>query len=120
MAKKDKVKEKNKKHFFKDYKAELKKVIWPTPKQLLNNTVAVLTIVLITAVIVFVLDVVFDLFNKHVITELQSKVETTYAENNTTDSNETSSDEEDMNENNSVEEANEVDTNTTSDTENNV
>ena len=22
-----------KKHFFKDFKAELKKVIWPTPKQ---------------------------------------------------------------------------------------
>ena len=27
---------KNKKHFFKDFKAELKKVIWPTPKQLIN------------------------------------------------------------------------------------
>ena len=44
---------KNKKHFFKDFKAELKKVIWPTPKQIVNNTVAVITIVLITAVIVF-------------------------------------------------------------------
>ena len=30
------------KHFFKDFKAELKRVIWPTPKQLLNNTVAVI------------------------------------------------------------------------------
>ena len=50
MAKKE---NKTKKHFLKDFKAELKKVIWPTPKQLVNNTSAVLAIVLITAVIVF-------------------------------------------------------------------
>ena len=59
MAKKEtktnkKVNSKNKKSFAKDFKAELKKVIWPTPKQLLNNTIAVVTIVLITAAIVFV------------------------------------------------------------------
>ena len=30
-----------KKNFLKDFKAELKRVIWPTPKQLLNNTTAV-------------------------------------------------------------------------------
>ena len=64
-----------KKHFFKDFKAELKKVIWPTPKQLANNTVAVITIVLITALIVFILDAVFDLGNKYGITKLQSIVE---------------------------------------------
>ena len=63
-----------KKHFFKDFKAELKKVIWPTPKQLVNNTVAVVTIVLLTAVIVFALDAVFDLGNKYGITKLQSIV----------------------------------------------
>ena len=81
MAKKDEktVKEKNKenkvkKHFFKDFKAELKKVIWPTPKQLINNTVAVVTIVLITTVIVFALDVVFKALNEHGITKLQSYV----------------------------------------------
>ena len=50
---------KDKKHFFKDFKAELKRVIWPTPKQLVNNTVAVITIVLITPIIVFALDLVF-------------------------------------------------------------
>ena len=54
---------KNKKSFFKDFKAELKKVIWPTPKQLANSTTAVITIVLIAAIIVFALDVVFDIFN---------------------------------------------------------
>ena len=76
MAKKEsKSENKVKKHFFKDFKAELKKVIWPTPKQLVNNTVAVVTIVLITAVIVFALDAVFDLGNKYGITKLQSIVD---------------------------------------------
>ena len=50
---------KNKKHFWKDFKAELKKVIWPSPKQLANKTIAVIVIVLITAAIVFVLDFAF-------------------------------------------------------------
>ena len=76
MAKKESKNEnKVKKHFFKDFKAELKKVIWPTPKQLVNNTIAVITIVLITAVIVFALDVVFDLMNKYGISNLQSIVD---------------------------------------------
>ena len=51
---------KNKKSFFKGLKAELKKVIWPTPKQLVNNTIAVITIVLITTLIVFILDLAFE------------------------------------------------------------
>ena len=68
-------KNKVKKHFFKDFKAELKKVIWPTPKQLLNNTTAVISIVIITGIIVFALDVVFDLGNKYGISKLQSIVD---------------------------------------------
>ena len=88
MAKKEsKTENKVKKHFFKDFKAELKKVMWPTPKQLVNNTVAVVTIVLITAAIVFVLDVVFDMGNKYGISRLQNVVNEQFnpAENNTTD-----------------------------------
>ena len=65
---------KNKKSFFKDFKAELKKVIWPTPKQVLNNTIAVITIVLITAAIVFVLDLCFDLINEYGINRLKSNI----------------------------------------------
>ena len=65
----------DKKHFFKDFKAELKKVIWPTPKQLLNNTIAVVTIVLITAVIVFVLDLVFEKMNTYGINKIKEAVE---------------------------------------------
>lgn len=67
---------KNKRHFFKDFKAELKKVIWPTPKQLVNNTVAVITIVLILAIIVLVLDLAFEGLNKYGINNLRSYVET--------------------------------------------
>ena len=65
---------KDKRHFFKDFKAELKRVIWPTPKQLVNNTVAVITIVLLTAVIVFVLDVIFETLTNQGINRLRDVV----------------------------------------------
>lgn len=67
---------KNKKSFTKDFKAELKKVIWPTPKQLLNNTIAVVTIVLVTAAIVFVLDVTFESLNKHGVNKVKEVIST--------------------------------------------
>ncbi len=67
---------KNKKSFSKDFKAELKKVIWPTPKQLVNNTVAVVTIVLITAAIVFVLDLAFESVNKYGVNKIKEAVST--------------------------------------------
>ena len=80
MAKKEakakKENSKNKKSFFKDFKAELKKVNWPTPKQLLNNTIAVVTIVLITAAIVFVLDIAFETWNKHGVDKIKGIVGT--------------------------------------------
>ncbi len=65
---------KEKRHFFKDFKAELKKVIWPTPKQVVNNTTAVITIVLLTAVIVFVLDLAFETLNTHGVDTLKTIV----------------------------------------------
>ena len=80
---KTKKEKKEKKHFFKDFKAELKKVIWPTPKQLVNNTVAVITIVLITAVIVFVLDVVFESMNTYGINKLKELVSSNTETTNT-------------------------------------
>ena len=78
---------KNKKSFFKGFKAELKKVIWPTPKQLVNNTVAVITIVLITAAIVFVLDLTFESINKHGVDKIKEVISTTNetSEENTTE-----------------------------------
>ena len=82
--KKSKKEEKNKRHFFKDFKAELKRVVWPTPKQLLNSTVAVITIVLVTGVIVFALDMGFELLNKYGINNLQSKLQSAYSNSSTT------------------------------------
>ena len=76
MAKEVKNKKESNRHFFKDFKAELKKVIWPTPKQVANNTTAVITIVLITAIIVFVLDLAFEKLNTHGIDRLKSIVST--------------------------------------------
>lgn len=71
MAKEIKNK-KDKRHFFKDFKAELKKVVWPTPKQVLSSTTAVITIVLITAAIVFVLDLTFETLNTQGVNRLKS------------------------------------------------
>ncbi len=81
MAKEVKNKKETNRHFFKDFKAELKKVIWPTPKQVANNTTAVITIVLITAIIVFVLDLAFEKLNTHGIDKLKTIV--SKEENNT-------------------------------------
>ena len=53
-------KEKKNSSFLKDSKAELKKVTWPTPKQLASKTAIVIAIVLVIAIIVFVLDTAFD------------------------------------------------------------
>lgn len=83
------VKKKEKKHFWKDFKAELKKVIWPTPKQLVNNTVAVVTIVIITAAIVFALDLVFESLNKYGINNIRNAVESRVEEQDDTIENNT-------------------------------
>ena len=80
---------KNKKSFFKGLKAELKKVIWPTPKQLLNSTIAVITIVLITALIVFVLDLAFESLNKYGIDKIKSSIQTMQSTDNEDSSNTT-------------------------------
>ena len=94
MAKKEaktkKDNSKNKKSFFKDFKAELKKVSWLTQKQLLNNTTAVITIVFITVAIVFVLDIAFETLNKHGVDKIKEVITTnnTTSENTTTENTE--------------------------------
>ena len=89
MAKKEKKEKKEnnkqKRHYFKDMKAELKKVIWPTAKQTANNTVAVIAFTLAIALIVFVLDVVFDFANKKGVVALQEKVKSSFSASNTTE-----------------------------------
>ena len=116
MAKKDKKEIKNNKDktsIMKSFKAELKKVIWPTPKQLFNNTTAVLAIVLITALIVFVLDLTFESLNKYGIDKIKQVVtnsvvdETTEVENEVSEENEIT-EENEVNSDNVIENENTV------------
>lgn len=48
------------KGFFKGIKSELKKVIWPTKKQLINNTVLVVLLIAAFAIIILGFDVIVD------------------------------------------------------------
>ena len=63
------------KHFFKDVKAELKRVVWPTSKQMVSNVTAVITIVLVTAAITFCLDFVFESMNRYGINKIKENVQ---------------------------------------------
>ena len=45
--------------YFKDTKSELKKVVWPSKKDVKTNTVTVIAVVLIAAVVLIVLDLIF-------------------------------------------------------------
>ena len=105
MAKKEEKNIKDKTSFMKKFKAELKKVVWPTPKQLFNNTVAVLSIVLITAIIVFVLDFAFESINKYGVNKIKQDIVNS-ASNNTVENEETTTNndvEENTEQTNSVE-----------------
>lgn len=46
----------NVKNFFRDYRLELKKIIWPKPKQVFKNTGIVLSMIIIVGIFVFLLD----------------------------------------------------------------
>ncbi len=58
---KDKKKSNGKKftQFFKDLRSEIKKVVWPSKKQIKNNTLVVLGFMAVTAVFIWILDFVF-------------------------------------------------------------
>jgi len=49
------------KKFFKDYRSEMKKIVWPTRPQVIQNTGVVLVAIIFVAAIVGVLDLVFGL-----------------------------------------------------------
>lgn len=46
---------------FRDIKSEMKKIVWPTRSQIINNTVVVIAVSLIAAVFIFGVDTVFGL-----------------------------------------------------------
>lgn len=54
----------NQKKWFKDFRAELKKIIWPSKKQLWENTAVVISMVVIVSVIIFLLDLGFKALNE--------------------------------------------------------
>jgi len=56
-AKKRKVKGSNRfLRWFREMRSELKKVVWPTPKQVVNNTIVALTVMTCAAIVIFALD----------------------------------------------------------------
>ena len=54
--------------FFTDTRAELKRVIWPTPKQVWNNLLIVLAFVLLATLLVIALDAGFSQLLKLMLT----------------------------------------------------
>ena len=42
--------------WFREMRSELKKVVWPTPKQIVNNTFVALTVMAISAIAIWALD----------------------------------------------------------------
>ena len=119
MGKAEKTEKANKKqkHFWKDFKAELKKVIWPTSSQVVNNTIIVIVIVVIVTAIVFVLDLAFESINTYGIDKLKGMVQNTVSTNETnTDSN--SEENNETNTNNEAEANTENNENTNNETPN--
>jgi preprotein translocase subunit SecE len=56
-GKKEKKKRKNPiTKWFREMRSELKKVVWPTRKQIINNTIIVLVIVAISSVVLWCVD----------------------------------------------------------------
>lgn len=46
--------------FFRDFKAEFKRVVWPNKAELQTQTITVITLSLIVAAIIFVMDAAFS------------------------------------------------------------
>ena len=46
--------------FFKEVKSEMKKVVWPTKKQVLKNTLIVIAAVVIIGLVIWGLDALFS------------------------------------------------------------
>jgi preprotein translocase subunit SecE len=44
------------KHFLIDTKAEFKKIVWPTSRQVLNNTIVVIVMILVVGTLIWCLD----------------------------------------------------------------
>ncbi|WP_395150208.1 preprotein translocase subunit SecE [uncultured Allofournierella sp.] len=45
--------------FFRETKGEMKKVVWPTKSQIINNTIVVLVVVIAASLFILLLDMLF-------------------------------------------------------------
>ena len=50
--------------YFKDAKAEFKKVVWPTPKSTTNKTIVAIVVCLLAGLFIFGVDTLFAFLNK--------------------------------------------------------
>ena len=46
--------------FFKEVKSEMKKVVWPSKKQLVNNTLIVIAVVVLIGIVIAIFDTIFQ------------------------------------------------------------
>ena len=44
------------KKFFREFKSEIKKIVWPTPREAFKNTGVVLAVIIIIGIFVFIFD----------------------------------------------------------------
>ena len=74
------------KGFFKDMRSELKKVVWPTKKQIVNNTLWVMILVIVVAVVVLGRDLVLEKIDATLWNKLDSSNDVgIYSEDNNVD-----------------------------------
>lgn len=53
--------------YFRDVVTEMKKIVWPSKKQVLNNTLVVIAVVIVAGLFIFGLDSLFGLVLKFVL-----------------------------------------------------
>ena len=82
--------ESSQKKWFKDFRAELKKIIWPSKKQLWENVAVVVSMVIIVALIIFLLDLGFKALNQLEVKGAESLKNKVSISENATDENTTS------------------------------
>lgn len=60
--------------FLKGVRSELKKVVWPTKKQLLNNTLMVIVLILVLSAVILGFDLILEFIDKNIWQFISNKV----------------------------------------------
>ena len=53
--------------WWREMKSELKKVVWPTPRQIVNNTIVALVVMLVAAIVIWGFDEIAQLIVRAVL-----------------------------------------------------